>query len=114
MEADQVIHRFAEKAGTRHCGDTHFLRKVDTELVIGLVAEFADIHHHEVRALRLGELETQIAQAAGEDFLHVRVMRLQFRVVIVAEIESGKRGFLQRRGGAHHRKVVNFLDVASP
>ena len=68
-----MIHRFAEEAGAGYRSNAHFLREVDTEQVIGLVAEFADIHHHEVRTLRFSELETQIAQAAGKDFLHVRV-----------------------------------------
>ena len=94
VEADQVIHRFAEEAGARHCRDAHFLRQIQAELVIGFIAEFADIHHHEVRALGFGELESEILEATREDILHVGVMGLQFLVVIVTEIEGGQSRFL--------------------
>ena len=109
VQADQVVDRLAEEAGAGHRAHANVARQHLAELQVGIKAEFRNVEHDIIRALRLGVGDFEVAQTLQEQIALAGVFVLKPFVILRAEAQAGDGGFLQRRSRAHGQKIVHLL-----
>ena len=109
MEPDIAVFRLLEEARTRHCTHADQTRQILAEFQIVLVAEFRNVQHDEIRALRNVMRDVDAVKPIEEQLAHMRVFCLQCGIVIVAEIQPDHSRLLQRMRRADRQEVVDFL-----
>ena len=112
MQTDIAVLRLFEETGTRNCAYADILRQRFAQLQIAAVAEFRNIDHDVIRALRNAVLNSDAVKSIEEQAAHVGVLVLQPLVVIIAEFQPHYRGFLQGCRSAYRQEVV-YLRIRS-
>ena len=105
-----MVHRLAEEGGAGDGADAHFFGEFLAEFQVVGAAEFRDVKHYVVSALRDVVDKADLVKALQEEIPLVGVDAAQLPVVVVAELKTGDDGLLQRRGGADGEEVVDFFD----
>ena len=110
VEANEVVHRLPEEAGTRNSPHAHLFRQVLAEPQVAVIAELRDIQQDVVGPLRRAVGQPQCVQAPQEQVPLVGVLRQESVVIVLAEVQSGDDRLLEGGRRAHGEEVVDLFD----
>ena len=110
MEPDVAVLRLVEEAGAGDSAHADLPGQIFAEEEIVLIAEFRDIRHDIVGALRHVVTDTGRIEAAAEKIPLLCIQIQQLLIVLRAEIQAGDNGLLKRCGRADRQEIVHLPD----
>ena len=115
MQADQIINRLTEEAGTGHCCQTNILNHPFAEFQIRIAFEFRhiqkflNIYHNKVSALGYVVLNTDAVQTVQEIFAFFRIQGQQIFIIFIREVQTGYSCFLQGGCCTNGQEVMHLF-----
>ena len=111
VQARVAVLGLLEEARARYRAHAHQARHILAEGQVALVAEFGDVDHHVVGALRHAVGKADLVEPLAEQVALGRVELAQLIVVRIRKAQRHRHGLLQRSRRPHRQEIVHLLDA---